>query len=346
MRKATTDSPASVARDASTIRTTKRLLLVLLALAMTVLTVGMFLSGAISDRPWKLAASTDPSPQKAFVLSDSSIPTEEIRSGGPGKDGIPAMTNPKVIQANRARFLQSNDRVVGVSINGHSRAYPISILIHHEVVNDQVAETPLAITYCPLCDSVVAFDRRTDLGLKEFGVSGLLYNSNVLLYDRSDSESLWSQLMMQGVSGPGKAMKWKVIPVDLTSWAEWLSRHPTTEVLSDSNGLRRDYHQNPYSDYNQRPELMFPASPQDASLPLKERIIAIWDDVGSIVVPVSHFEGRSGNYRGNLHGQEFVVGYDAVANSLRVRSSAEGLNWTNSFWFAWYAFHPDTQICQ
>lgn len=130
----------------------------------------------------------------SFDLRNAIIPKNEIRSGGPPKDGIPALTNPAVIRAQDAAYLNAADRVAGVAIGEEARAYPLKILNYHEVVNDKLGGVPIAVTYCPLCDSVVVFDRRTEAGVREFGVSGLLYNSNVLMYDRSGRpESLWSK---------------------------------------------------------------------------------------------------------------------------------------------------------
>ena len=129
----------------------------------------------------------------AFDLGRTSIPRDEIHAGGPQKDGIPSLTNPKLIPAKSAGFLRPADRVIGVFVEGESRAYPLPILDYHEAVNDEIGKTAFAVTYCPLCDSSAVFDRRRGDSTVEFGISGLLYNSNVLLYDRGvvGKESLW-----------------------------------------------------------------------------------------------------------------------------------------------------------
>jgi len=282
----------------------------------------------------------------SFDLRDLSIPAAEIRGGGPPKDGIPAITSPQTVAAADARFLKANDRVVGVDLNGQARAYPISILTQHEIVNDKLGETPIAVTYCPLCDSVIVFDRKTEIGVKEFGVSGLLYNSNVLMYDRSEKESLWSQMKMEGVSGPAKGIKLQTLPMELTNWNAWQSKHPKTDVMSTELGFQRDYRRNPYASYFKQPGLMFPAMPQNASLPLKERVIAIWNGADSIVVPTSYFRGKSGTTSVVVNGEQVEVAYDASTDSLRVIAAGEGVQWANTFWFAWYAFHPSTKIFQ
>ncbi len=281
-----------------------------------------------------------------FDLSDLNIPAAEIRGGGPPKDGIPAITSPQTVAAADARFLKASDRVVGVVLNGQARAYPISILTQHEIVNDNLGETAIAVTYCPLCDSVIVFDRATEIGVKEFGVSGLLYNSNVLMYDRSEKESLWSQMKMEGVSGPAKGIKLQTLPMELTSWNAWQSKHPETDVMSTELGFQRDYRKNPYTRYFKQPGLMFPAMPQNASLPVKERVIALWDGVDSIVVPTSYFRGKSGTAAVVVNGKQVEVAYDASTDSLSVIDAGKGVQWANTFWFAWYAFHPSTKIFQ
>jgi len=127
-----------------------------------------------------------------FDLSQLSIPIGELRFPGLSKDGIPALTNPALIPADEASALPPEARVIGAVVEGEARAYPLRILNRHEIVNDRIRDVPVAVTYCPLCDSAVIFDRRTPRGEREFGVSGLLYNSNVVMYDRGgDPESLW-----------------------------------------------------------------------------------------------------------------------------------------------------------
>jgi hypothetical protein len=321
-------------------------------LSLVTFPMAAVLDGQVVSRYSRDSARLDPSQvtqvqqrqPPSFDLRDLSIPAAEIRGGGQPKDGIPAITSPPTIAAADARFLKANDRVVGVALNGQARAYPISILTQHEIVNDTLGETPIAVTYCPLCDSVIVFDRSTEIGVKEFGVSGLLHNSNVLMYDRSETESLWSQMKMEGVSGPAKGIRLQSLPMELTSWNAWRSRHPQTNVMSTELGFQRDYRKNPYVRYFKQPGLMFPAKPQNASLPLKERVIAVWDGADSIVVPTSYFRGKSGTASVALNGETVEVAYDASSGSLRVISAAEDVQWANTFWFAWHAFHPSTTI--
>lgn len=146
------------------------------------------------------ALSAHPQKMKGFDLSNSSIPPAEIEDGGPPKNGIPSIDKPEFISSNQAT-LADTDRVLGVKENGVAKAYPINILNHHEIVNDHFGDQPVVVTYCPLCGSGIAFEAKIKGQSKIFGVSGLLYNSDVLLYDR-ETESLWSQLRYEAISGP------------------------------------------------------------------------------------------------------------------------------------------------
>ncbi|WP_417750264.1 DUF3179 domain-containing protein [Rosistilla oblonga] len=279
-----------------------------------------------------------------FDLRQATIPVQEIRSGGPPKDGIPSLSNPRMVSAAEATYLRANDRVIGVVLGRETRAYPLAILNYHEIINDRIGELPIAVTYCPLCDSAVVFDRRTPLGELEFGVSGLLYNSNVLMYDRSDTESLWSQLKGEGVSGPGARMKLTVLPMELTTWAAWKNRNPKTTVLSPETGHRRNYQGSPYTRYFNQPNLMFPVKPISNSLPLKESVLGVWDDANAIAIPISAFGGKSVQIEKSLGSRKFTVAFDVEDQTIRVIKADAGIQWMNTFWFAWYAFRPETEI--
>ena len=128
------------------------------------------------------------------------VPLDKIRSGGPPKDGIPSIDNPKFVNANEAEFVSDNDVVIGLEINGEIKAYPLSILVWHEIVNDNVGDIPVAVTYCPLCFTNQVFERTIDGNEVEFGTSGKLYNSNLVMYDRL-TESYWSQALGTAIVG-------------------------------------------------------------------------------------------------------------------------------------------------
>jgi hypothetical protein len=155
--------------------------------------------------------------KNGFEIRRPLVPRDEIVQGGPPRDGIPALDEPDSVEAGDARFLKPDDRILGISLRGAARAYPIRILNYHEVVNDRIGTEPVVITYCPLCGSGMAFSSEVGGRLLTFGVSGLLYNSDVLLFDRQ-TESLWSQLRKQAVTGPLKGQELEMLPVAHTAW--------------------------------------------------------------------------------------------------------------------------------
>lgn len=203
-------------------------------------------------------------------LSPSLVPTADIISGGPPKDGIPALTEPLVESAAMAqRWLGPDDRVLGVVVDGHARAYPIRILNWHEIVNDRLGDRRFVVSYCPLCGSGMVFDS-TD----RFGVSGLLYKSDVLLYDR-DTKSLWSQLEAKAITGLRMGERLKPMPVLHTNWKTWRRLHPDTDVLSRNTGFRRDYTRDPYAGYEQSPSVYFHVGHHDGRLRAKAWVIGL-----------------------------------------------------------------------
>ena len=197
--------------------------------------------------------------KNGFDYSEASVPVSQIHWGGVPRDGIPSIERPKFLAAAEAKAVRKSDRVLGVFRNGVAKAYPIRILERHEVVNDQFGADAVVVTYCPLCFSGMSFLVDSQTTQLTFGVSGLLYNSDVLLYDRQTG-SLWSQIMSQAISGPLKGVKLEAVATAHTSWHEWSERHPDTLVLSTDTGYRinyRDYH---YRDYKQSRQLMFPVA--------------------------------------------------------------------------------------
>ena len=305
---------------------------------------GSFLDGANQGNTCTWPSSLDDG-DTGFDLSSLAIPAEEILHGGPAKDGIPALTGPATIPAADADYLSDEHRIIGVSFGGEARAYPLNILTRHEIVNDKVGTQAVAVTYCPLCDSAAAFDRRTALGLREFGVSGLLYNSNVLMYDRAEEvESLWSQVLAEGISGPGKGTPLSALPLELTTWGKWKARYPATTVLSTKTGHTRDYHLDPYAGYFESRRLMFPVNQLDDRLPPKQRVLGVWSGDSYHAYPESAFNIDHNRLESLIDGKRLVIEFDAATQTMRVSEADEGIQWMYSFWFAWYAMHPDTEL--
>jgi hypothetical protein len=282
---------------------------------------------------------------RQFNLDGLSIDRNDIHAGGPPKDGIPALTKPKVVPAAQARFLQVGDRVVGVKIGDNARAYPIRVLNWHEVINDTLGTTPIAVIYCPLCDSVSVVDRRISKDKTvEFGISGLLLNSNVLLYDRTD-QALWSQVSLSAVSGPHVGKSLVHLPWEIVTFGEWRKAYPQGTVVTLNTGHRRDYRRNPYADYFATDRLMFPVAKQDDRLPPKTRVVGVRLGDVTRAYPIEQVAGAMKHrVEDEIGGKRLVLEADAMAEMIRVVQIPEGAQAVHTFWFAWAAFHPQTEI--
>ncbi len=223
------------------------------------------------------------------------IRLEEITWGGVVKDGIPALVNPELIAPAEATYLTPDELVFGLSINGDVRAYPLRIMDWHEMFNDVVGGVPVALAYCTLCGSGILYET-TVAELEEpivFGSSGFLYRSNKLMYDRA-TNSLWNQFTGRPVVGAltGSGIELKVRPVAITTWQDWLDRHPDTRVLSLNTGYSRDYTPGrPYGAYFASAELMFPALVPDPKLAAKDFVFALRNGPEEKAWPLAIFEG-------------------------------------------------------
>jgi hypothetical protein len=243
----------------------------LLGLAVLVL-------GACDRTPAELAVGNE----------QCSIPASLILPGGPGKDGIPALTNPQFVGASEsgAAYLLDDDRVIGLLFGDRALAVPLNIGWHHEIVNLDVDGAKVAITHCPLTGSSLAFDRSV-IGGAEFGVSGLLYQNNLIMYDRTSSESLWPQMLRGARCGTSDGTSLTMLPVIEMSWHGWKELHPDTRVVSSATGISRDYRSYPYGSYDRtdNADLLFPFS-IDRRRPPKERVLGIPDGTtGGIGLP-------------------------------------------------------------
>ena len=177
------------------------------------------------------------------------VDLREIRSGGPPPDGIPSIDAPQFLSSGQVEFLAENEPVLAVDIDGDARVYPVQILMWHEIVNDTVGGIPVAVTYCPLCNSAVAYDRRVEDRIMEFGTSGLLWNSALVMYDRQ-TETLWSHFTGEGIVGELTGVELDTFPVATVPWGLWRDAHPDGLVLSRDTGFDRSYGRNPYPGYD------------------------------------------------------------------------------------------------
>ncbi len=302
----------------------------------TILAIGLLAgsAGAVADR------------LNGFDLEGALIPVDAIEAGGPPRDGIPSIDYPALIDAGTADFLEPEDRVLGVVIGGEARAYPIRILNWHEVVNDRVGSQHFVVTYCPLCGSGMVFAANIADTALDFGVSGLLYNNDLLLYDRN-TLSLWSQLLSQAVTGPLKGTVLPLIPVSHTTWRDWRARHPRTRVLGTDTGFRRDYRTSPYRGYERSRRLYFDVvnrAPRDYHP--KALVMGVVIDGTTKAYPFEELDARAAaRFDDEVGGIRISIRWDARARSAGAElSNGDPLATVTAYWFAWYAFYPDTLV--
>ena len=205
-----------------------------------------------------------------------SIPYDELRWGGPPRDGIPSIDEPHFIpHSQAASWLVDNDPVIVVDLEGEARAYPLQIMIWHEIVNDVIGNVPIVVTFCPLCNSAIAFDRRVEGTTHEFGTSGLLRNSDLVMYDRAN-EGLWQQFTGEGIVGAAVGKHLSFLPSSVVGFGDFHEAFPDGVVLSRKTGLNRTYGRNPYADYDTIGNKPFLFSGKvDSRLQAMERVVSV-----------------------------------------------------------------------
>lgn len=283
-------------------------------------------------------------PTTSFDLTKHSVPLEQIVDGGPGKDGIPAIRTPQFVSISESTFLLDADRVLGLKLGAEAKAYPIKILNWHEIVNDSVDEKSVVVTYCPLCGTGMAFDAHVQGSLHTFGVSGLLYQSDLVLYDHQ-TESLWSQVGMHAIAGPLTGERLTPIFLEHTTWSEWRAAHPSTLVLSTKTGSFRNYDRDPYSGYAESSELFFDTAHFDSRYPPKEWVVGVEIDGMAKAYPFVELKKVSSPLSDHIGDRQITVHFSQHASSASVTDTdGKPIPSVMAFWFAWYAFHPGTQV--
>jgi hypothetical protein len=324
-------------------------------------------------------------PQSGSLPTDESgetkaiVPLDKIVGGGPPRDGIPSIDNPKFVSASDSG-LQDSDLVLGLDINGDVRAYPLDILVWHEIVNDDVGGEPVAVTYCPLCFTNQVFNRTIDGQVVEFGTSGKLYNSNLVMYDRT-SESLWSQALGQAIVGEHAGKKLERISFDVAFWKDWKALYPESKVLSQDTGFGRPYGVDPYGDYYTSPDILFPVSHRDDRLGPKEIVVGLENEGTYRAYRLQQIENDH-VINDEINGKSIALfslhpfmarAYDSAVDSQTLEfqyndgkitdqtgsvwnfdgEAIEGemkgkkltrLPFDEGFWFEWVAFHSETEL--
>ena len=268
--------------------------------------------------------------------TEPSIALTDVLSGGPGKDGIPALTDPLFEQLSDSS-VSDDTQVMVVTHNGETKIYPYSILVWHEIVNDTVGGKPVAVTFCPLCGSAIVFDREIDGEVVDFGVSGFLYQSNLLMYDRSDSESLWSQSIGEAVVGQKTGERLEYFPLELMTFAEAKIAYPNATALSENTGFNRDYTGNPYAGYEDTEETIFPVSVEDKRFPAKEVFYIVPLEGMSIAV---RQDKEDGVY--SVPDSDITVTFDK--GQITANWGEAELPGYYEMWFSWATHNQETGI--
>jgi len=237
--------------------------------------------------------------------TDWSIPVSEVLDGGPGKDGIPALENPDFADAQNITYVLDDDLVIGIKNGDDVRAYPHAILDWHEIINDNIGDVSVAVTYCPLTGTGIGWDRMVNGTETTFGVSGLLYNTNLIPYDRA-TNSNWSQILNESVNGSLSGEKADLIYLFETDFKTWKSMYPDSKVVSILTGFSRTYGITPYGDYATNNDFfLFPVD-KDSRLPLKERVLAIVDEGDAKAYTFDSF-GTTNIINDSFKGKDFMI---------------------------------------
>lgn len=277
---------------------------------------------------------------ETFGFDDStrkSVDLDKLMQGCPARDCIPSIDAPRYVAAEAATHMADNDLVITLRYNGGHWAFPTKILDHHEIVNGTFSGEPLSITWCPLCGSAVGIERTVGDTVTTFGVSGVLYNSDLVLYDRA-TETLWDQIEAKGIVGPMTGEQLVFVPVSMTTWAKWRARYPDTLVLSTDTGFEKDYTQDRYAEYRSSTRLFMPVNNESDRLHAKTVVYGFALDNGKIA-----FTEGALPYAGKFAGEKVSVSA-AEDGSVTMQRGDETHYPIRLFWFAWYTFHPDTEL--
>jgi len=289
-------------------------------------------------------------------FSKTSVDFSEIISGGPPKDGIPSIDSPKFAKAGTLTDadLAATEPVISIRVGGHMRAYPLRILTWHEIVNDTVGDLPITVTYCPLCNSSIVFDRRIDGKLLDFGTTGKLRNSDMVMYDRQ-TESWWQQFIGQGIVGEMTGRQLTILPSRLESFGSFVARAPQGDVLVANNPGMRNYGTNPYAGYDSAAmPFLFRGELPDYINPMV-RVVVVGGKAWAL--PLLATKGQivdSGLILSWTAGQNSALdqrrirnGRD-VGNVIAQRQTPDGslrdVVYDVTFAFTYHAFHPDRRI--
>ena len=299
------------------------------ALVLAAAVLGAVL-GAVAAAP----ARAERMPTSEFPKTDfdrRTVDLSEIMSGGPPRDGIPAVDLPRYVSTEAAaEWLDPDEPVIAVALGGEARAYPLQILIWHEIANDELGGTPVSVTFCPLCNSAIVFDRRLDGAVLDFGTTGRLRRSDLVMYDRQ-TETWWQQLTGAGIVGEHAGRELVRLPAAIVAWSDFRAAHPDATVLSRETGHARPYGSNPYSGYDSATQPFLLRGPPDPRLPAMERVLHVPAGDAERIYPFGAFADEP-VINDEVGGEPVVVmsrsgvlsvlDRDRIADSRRVPSAA------------------------
>jgi hypothetical protein len=279
-----------------------------------------------------------------FSVEGALVPAGSVLDGGPGRDGIRSVDTPGFVAVEAATWVEDATQVIGLEIDGDARAYPVHLLEYHQIVNDDFSGRPVVVTYDPIAGTPIVFDAQVDGEPLQFGVSGLIHESNFLLYDRA-SESLWSQLLGQAISGPKRGTRLRRIRARQEAMAVWRQRHPGTRVLERPLPKRIDYRYSRFHDYWISEKIPFPVSLRDDRFHPKAGVlgVVIGNRARAYLGPVLTEAG--GRIVDEFEGHRIRVSYDVAASSFSWEIPDE-VEVTDAYWFAWKTFHRETEVWQ
>lgn len=274
------------------------------------------------------------------------VDPDKIVSGGPPKDGIPSIDNPKFVSTEEAdEWIGDDELVLAMIYQNEKRVYPLQIMVWHEIVNDYVANNPIAVTYCPLCGSGIAYERIIMGEEVEFGTSGKLYNSNLVMYDRK-TDSYWTQIDGLAIVGELTGLELKPISVDTVVWRDWKVAHPDSMILSQDTGFDRLYGEDPYGNYYENSFLFFPVENESDRIHAKTVVFGI--EIDNVFKAYKEDDLKKlGSILDNINGVDIKIerSKEGIVKITNLNTGKEIVK-ERDFWFAWYAFHPSTELFQ
>lgn len=289
-----------------------------------------------------VAKESSPKDLNGFSITRPLVARDKIIPGGPQRDDIPRVDQPKFASIEEANWVSADALVIGVVLGGEARAYPIHLLERHQVVNDRFQATPIAVTFDPIAGTPIVYQRSVNGRVLTFGISGLIYNSNFLLYDL-ETESLWSQFLGKAIAGPLSGTQLQRINVHQEPAAAWFSRQRNSKVLMRPLPDKIDYSHSPFQRYWTEDRIPFAVEAKDERFHPKELVVGVSFKNQHRAYLGSILTANQKTVIDNFMGHTIQINYfsDLAMFSWDV---PEAVQVTEAYWFAWKAFHPDTEI--